>query len=255
MNLTVLSGTGNNASRMMNPDITHLGAFLVGLLGSTHCLGMCGGIVSALTFNLSDNVRRSTLRLFPYLLAYNAGRIASYMVAGAMAGAFSAALFGLAPPTVVGRAVNGVSGGFMIALGLYLAGWWPGLQWLEKWGGILWKRIEPIGRKLLPVKHPLTALVFGMVWGWLPCGMVYAALAWSLSSGSAVQGATLMLAFGIGTLPMLLVVGAAAEGLRNFVRHPWVRRVAGLLVIAFGLAMLLQLGGHAGHAGHAHEPF
>jgi hypothetical protein len=239
----------------LNPDITFLGAFLVGFLGSTHCLGMCGGIVSALTFGLGEDIRRSPWRLFPYLLSYNAGRIASYMLAGAAAGALSAAVFGLAPPDSVKIIVKWMSGGFMIALGLYLAGWWPGLQWLEKWGGVLWKRIEPLGRRLLPVSHPLKALALGLVWGWLPCGMVYAALIWALSSGSAVQGAMLMLAFGLGTLPMLLAVGAAAEGLRNFVRNVWVRRAAGIVVLGLGVAMVLGPAGHANHAANvAHPP-
>jgi uncharacterized protein len=234
----------------MNPEITYISAFLVGLLGSTHCLGMCGGIVSALTFSLEANTRRSPWRLFPYLLSYNAGRIVSSMLAGALAGAVSAAAFGLAPPAAVRDIVRWVSGGFMIALGLYLAGWWPGLQWLEKQGGKLWKHLEPVGRKLLPVNHPLKALAFGLVWGWLPCGLVYAALAWALASGSAGHGAALMLAFGLGTLPMLLAAGTAAEWLRNLVRNPWARRAAGLLVLGFGLVMLFTAGNPAGHLHH-----
>jgi len=231
----------------MTSEISLLSAFLVGLLGSTHCLGMCGGIVSALTLGLRDDRRRSPWALAPFLLAYNTGRIASYMLAGVLAGALSAQLFGLAPPSQVRWLVKLVTGGFMIALGLYLAGWWPGLQLLEKWGGVVWKRIEPLGRWLLPVDHPLKALAFGLVWGWLPCGMVYAALAWALASGSAAQGASLMLAFGLGTLPMLLAVGAAAGWMRDFVREPWVRRAAGLMVLGFGLYAILGSGGHAGH--------
>ncbi|MEK7666447.1 MAG: sulfite exporter TauE/SafE family protein, partial [Pseudomonadota bacterium] len=111
----------------MTTDVTLLSAFLVGLLGSTHCLGMCGGIVSALTFGLRDDLRRSPWTLGPYLLAYNAGRISSYVVAGAIAGAVGAGAFGVLPSSAARWAVKLVTGGFMIALGLYLAGWWPGL--------------------------------------------------------------------------------------------------------------------------------
>lgn len=235
----------------MPAELTLLSAFLVGLIGSTHCLGMCGGIVSALTLGLDDRIRRSARRLAPYLLAYNIGRIASYTVAGLLAGALSAKLFGLVPPAHIQTVVRLITGGFMIALGLYLAGWWPGLQQLEKWGGVFWRRIEPYGRRLLPVDHPLKALGLGLVWGWLPCGMVYAVLAWTLASGSAAQGAALMLAFGAGTLPMLLAVGLAAQLLKDFVRHPWVRRSSGLLVLLFGLYSLLVPGGPAEHAGHS----
>jgi sulfite exporter TauE/SafE len=249
----------------MTDEITLLSAFLVGLLGSTHCLGMCGGIVSALTLGLTQDIRRSPWSLAPYLLAYNAGRIASYVLAGAALGALGAGVFGLAPKVEARWLVKLVTGAFMIALGLYLAGWWPGLQHLEKWGGAIWKRIEPLGRRFLPVNRPLKALGFGLVWGWLPCGMVYAALAWALAAGSAAQGASLMLAFGLGTLPMLLAIGAAAEWLKDFVRHPWVRRAAGLTVLLFGLYTIFAPGGHqhgagttpasgthAGHEQHAH---
>jgi len=232
----------------MSGDETLFSAFLVGLLGSTHCLGMCGGIVSALTFGLKDDIRRSPWSLFPYLLTYNAGRITSYVAAGSLLGALGAQVFSLAPSAHIGIIVRLVTGGFMIALGLYLSGWWPGLQYLEKWGGVLWRRIEPLGRRLLPVNHPLKALAFGLVWGWLPCGMVYSMLAWALTSGSAARGASLMLAFGLGTLPMLFAIGATAEWLKDFVRHPWVRRSAGILVIAFGLYTILAANGHAGHS-------
>jgi len=240
----------------MTLDATLLSAFLVGLLGSTHCLGMCGGIVSALTLGLRADIRRSPWTIAPYLLAYNTGRIASYMIAGGLVGVLSAQLFGLAPPAQANWIARLVSAGFMIALGLYLAGWWPGLQQLEKWGGVLWRRIEPLGRRFLPVDRPFKALLFGLVWGWLPCGLVYTALVWAAASGSAGQGAALMLAFGLGTLPMLLAIGAAAEWLKDFVRQPWVRRGVGLVVLLFGLYTLFAAGEHAGHgAGHVgHSP-
>ena len=134
----------------MTGDVTLLAAFLAGLLGSTHCLGMCGGIVSALTFGLRADLRRSPWTLGPYLLAYNAGRIGSYVIAGAVAGAVGAGAFGVLPSSAARWAVKLVTGGFMIALGLYLAGWWPGLQILEKWGGGLWRRIEALRRRPPP---------------------------------------------------------------------------------------------------------
>ena len=245
----------------MPTEITLVSAFLVGLLGSTHCLGMCGGIVGALTLGLHDDIRRSPVRLFPYLAAYNLGRIASYAIAGALLGALSAQALGLVPPAQVRWIVKLVTGGFMIALGLYLAGWWPGLAALERLGGKLWVRIEPFGRRFLPVDHPLKALALGLVWGWLPCGLVYSALAWSLASGDAVQGAALMLAFGLGTLPMLLAMGATARWLGQVARLVWVRRGVGILILFFGLYTLFAPGTHSGHggehAGHdhsAHQP-
>ncbi len=233
----------------MPTELTLVSAFLVGLLGSTHCLGMCGGIVGALTLGLRDDIRRSAARLIPYLVAYNAGRIASYVVAGALAGLLSAQILHIAPPEQVRLATRIVTAGFMIALGLYLAGWWPGLAALERLGGKLWVRIEPVGRRFLPVNHPLKALALGLVWGWLPCGLVYSALAWSLASGDATRGATLMLAFGLGTLPMLLAMGAAARWLNNIVRRHGVRQGAGVLILLFGLYTLFMPTVHRGHDG------
>lgn len=234
----------------MTNDLTLVSAFLIGLLGSTHCLGMCGGIVSAFTFSVRADLRRSAWTLSPYLLAYNAGRIASYGVAGLIAGAAGAGAFGLLSSEISLKVARIVTAGFMIALGLYLAGWWPGLQVLEKWGGALWKHIEPLGRRFLPVDRPFKALAIGLVWGWLPCGMVYAMLAWALTSGSAGQGGALMLAFGLGTLPMLLAMGATAEWLKDFVRRPGARRSAGLLILLFGLYGILSADWHDDHAGH-----
>jgi hypothetical protein len=229
----------------MSGEITLLAAFLVGLLGSSHCLGMCGGIVSALTLGAQPR-QRSFLSILPYLLSYNTGRLLSYAVAGALVGALGA---GLAMTGELRAVARYVSAGFMIALGLYIAGWWPGLQQLEKWGGVLWRRIEPLSRRLLPVNRPGKAFVIGTLWGWLPCGMVYSVLAWSLTAGSAQQGALLMLAFGLGTLPMLLAVGAAAGMLSRFVRRRGVRQVAGLSLLLFGVVMLVaQPAGHGAHA-------
>ncbi len=228
-------------------------AFLVGLLGGTHCLGMCGGIVGALSTGLSGPVRESRWRYLAAQLAYNAGRIGSYTFAGLLVGAFAGQVgeAGLLEGMPIGRYLAGV---IMIMFGIYLAGWWHTLLFLEKAGARLWKHLEPIGRRWLPVRHAGQAFLLGLVWGWLPCGMVYAALAMALASGSAADGAATMLAFGLGTLPTLLTVGLAYNALRRFLQDPRVRVVAGIFVILLGLMMLLATpAGHGGHMGHAHH--
>lgn len=228
----------------MPVDVTLASAFLVGLLGSTHCIAMCGGIVGALTMGLDPAARRSPWALLPYLLAYNVGRIASYAAAGAILGLLSAQVLRVATPAGAQLFTRIVAGGFMIAFGLYLTGWWPVLTRLEQLGARLWQHIEPLGRRFLPVDHPGKALALGLVWGWLPCGMVYSALAWALVSGSAADGALLMLAFGFGTLPMLLALGGAARWLGDLARQRWLRVGAGALLILFGLYFMLAPRGH-----------
>ncbi len=244
-------------------EFSLLSVFLVGLLGSMHCVGMCGGIVGALTMSLPETMRRSRMDMLGYQLAYNSGRIASYSVAGVLAGAFGQLLLPPHGPEGYGIYSKWITAVFMIALGIYLMGWTPVLAWLERAGGHIWKRIEPLGRRLLPVKSKWQALLLGLLWGWLPCGLVYSALAFSLASGDALQGAAIMLAFGLGTLPMLLLMGTAARSLGNLVRSNAVRRVAGILIILFGLYSLLAPGAHQHHqqsdmvqqpehAGHQH---
>lgn len=216
----------------------YLAAAAVALLGGVHCVGMCGGIVGVLTLGLPAE-QRTGARLLPYLLAYNGGRIASYTLAGALAGGAGAWAAHLFSVRYAQLGLQALAGAFMLALGLYLAGWWAGITRIERVGGVVWRRIEPVARRLLPVRTPRQALACGLLWGWLPCGLVYSVVVWAIAAGSAREGALLLLSFGLGTLPVLLAMGTAAAALGSFVRRPGVRRLAGALVIAFGA---LQLG-------------
>ena len=223
---------------MLNGLEQILAAFLVGLLGGVHCVGMCGGIVGTLTLGLPVGVRSSAPRLFPYQLTYNLGRIGGYGVAGALMGGIGQAAVAVLP---LQRALYLLAAIFMILLGLFLAGWWPGLARLEGLAAGLWRRVEPLGRRLLPIRSLGQALGVGFVWAWLPCGLVYSVLIWALSAGDAVQGALLMLAFGLGTLPTLLGLGLLAGAAARFAEQRWMRRLAGGLVLGFGLHALWQL--------------
>ena len=212
-------------------------AFVVGLLGGVHCVGMCGGIVGALSFGLPGE------RNLPILLAYNVGRISSYTLAGALMGALGFYFSGLLPVQTAQRVLLSFAGLFLILMGLYLAGWWNVLSRVERAGGVLWRRIEPLGRGLLPVRSVRHGLLLGLLWGWLPCGLVYSALVWTVSAGGALDGALLMLAFGLGTLPNLLLMGVAAAQLNRWVKQPAVRAVAGTLVMVFGVLLLFDAWG------------
>ncbi len=221
----------------MLTEVSLLSAFLVGLLGGVHCAGMCGGIVGALSLGLPESERSGPAR-WKYLLAYNLARITSYTMAGVLLGGIGWLASNWSGLHQVQSALQLLAALFMIALGLYLGGWWSGLLRLERAGGLGWSRLGPLGRRFLPVASPSHAFALGLVWGWLPCGLVYSVLVWSISTGSPVYGGVLMLSFGLGTLPLLLAMGVAASGLSARVRDLRTRRVAGLLVIGFGLYSL-----------------
>ena len=213
------------------PDSTFLALFLVGLLGGTHCVGMCGGIVGALSMGAPGR--------WSMHLAYNVGRILSYGLAGAIAGTVGAASLGLDSQVPMRLALYLVANLMLIALGLYLLGVTQALAFTERAGQLLWQRLQPLTRRFLPARTVAQAFPLGMLWGWLPCGLVYSALATALSSGSAVRGGLCMLAFGLGTLPNLLLAGIVLARLNEFVRRSVVRIASGLLVLGFGLYGLL----------------
>lgn len=220
-------------------ETNYMAAFLVALLGGAHCFSMCGGIVGALTLGLPPPIRTRLLAILPYQLAYNGGRLISYTVAGFLMGGMGAWAANLAAVHYGQQVLRVIAGLFMVSLGLYLGGWWRGLIRIERIGGVLWRRIEPLGRRLLPVRTLGQALGIGLVWGWLPCGLVYSVLIWSISAGGAAEGALLMLSFGLGTLPAVLAIGTFAASLAKLVRKIWVRYLAGLLVITFGLYQIV----------------
>lgn len=168
-------------------------------------------------------------------MGYNCGRLVSYTLAGGVAGALGLFALSLFTPHRAHTIGLVVAGSFMVLLGLYLTGWWGGIQWLERLGGGVWRVIEPFGRRYIQPRQAGQALLLGMVWGWLPCGLVYSALALSLSAGSIIGGALVMFAFGAGTLPMLLAMGVSADRLLALQQNRHFRLAAGLLVILMGL--------------------
>ena len=207
-------------------------AVLIGWLGGVHCLGMCGGIVSALSMSVPEG-RRPAL-----LLAYNLGRCITYIVLGALAG-----FMGYAGISVLGVAPLGfyiIANILLIGMGLYLMGWPLIVRPLEQGGQHLWRHIEPIARRFFPVTTPARALIVGFAWGFLPCGLVYSALATAIASANPVSGAIWMAGFALGTLPNLLLAGWMGAGLLNRMRQSALRWIAGLLVIAWGVYGLVQ---------------
>jgi sulfite exporter TauE/SafE len=210
------------------PNNSFLALFIVGLLGAGHCAGMCGGIVGALSLQSPQSGGTAVA----VHVAYNLGRIASYAFAGLLAGALGATLGDL---LALQRGLYLFASFMLIALGLYLLGATQTLAWLERGGQGVWRRLQPLTARFLPVRGIAQALPLGLLWGWLPCGLVYSALTTALAAGSAGQGALLMLAFGLGTLPNLLLAGLLLTRFRRFALARATRIVSGLLVLGYGL--------------------
>jgi sulfite exporter TauE/SafE len=213
------------------PETVYPALFLVGLLGGTHCIGMCGGIVGALSLG---GQRHWSLHF-----AYNGGRIVSYTLAGAAAGGLGAAGIGFGGGAALRLALFLFANLMLVALGLYLLGLTRALALTERMGQRLWQRIQPLTGRFLPARSVVQAFPLGLLWGWLPCGLVYSSLATALAAGSAGSGALAMLAFGLGTLPNLLAAGILFARMNAFVRRPIVRNVSGLLVLGFGIHGLI----------------
>ena len=218
------------------PEISLIPALLVGLLGGTHCVGMCGGIVGAISLQMPGNVPQWRIHL-----AYNLGRIASYGAAGVLAGAAGAGSLLLSDMLPVKVVLYLIANLLLVFLGLYLAGLSHAVVQIERLGGVIWRRLQPYSKKLLPVRSVPQALALGALWGWLPCGLVYSVLAAAMASGSAADGGMIMLAFGLGTLPNLLAMGYFARQLKGFMQNKGVRLAAGLLVAGFGVLGLYRL--------------
>jgi len=219
-------------------DAGFLAIFLVGLLGGTHCVGMCGGVVGALTAQ-SVGGRAA----WPLLLGYNLGRIASYTAAGALVGAvggLSRSFTGLASLQL---ALYLLANLMLVAVGFYLMGFTRSLALAERAGQVLWRRLLPLTARFLPARRFSQALPLGMLWGWLPCGLVYSVLATAMVSGSSARGALAMLVFGLGTLPNLLLAGILLARFRRFAQAPALRVLAGTIVLGFGIWGLIHASG------------
>lgn len=214
----------------------------MGLSSALHCLAMCGGIIGALSMSLKKEVRDSQWNLVSYVFAYNLGRISSYVLAGFVIGTLGQTIFTAISPQYGHTILRVAAGLFMVGMGLYLAGWFPKFAAVERLGVPLWKVIEPVSKRFIPARTRLHALIFGAIWGWLPCGLVYSALIMTASSGGSAQGALFMLAFGAGTLPVALATGVMTGRILNFARTPYVKQIAGIMIIMLGLMSLFYTG-------------
>jgi len=231
----------------MSDPVTFTSAFLLGFFSTMHCIGMCGGIIGALSLSLPVEVRNNKPKLFSFVLSYNIGRLTSYSIAGLIAGAVGTTVLQSTGFDQGHAILQGIGISMMVAIGIYLTGWLPQLATVEKIGIPVWKRLEPISRRLVPVASIPKAIAYGLIWGWLPCGLVYFVLIWALTAGDAMHGALIMLAFGAGTLPTLITAGFMTSWLTRFARSTRARQVVGIIIIVMALGSLFIPMKHGNH--------
>ncbi len=213
-------------------------ALVMGLFSSIHCIGMCGSIGSALSVSLAREIKSSPPHLAAYLSLYNLGRIGSYTLAGGLVGYVGAGITD-AEFFSYGRDVARIlSSVIIIFVGLYITKWIPVLRQMDRLGAPVWHLLEPYTRRLLPANNPSSAFVYGCIWGWLPCGLVYYVLLLAASTGGMFEGALCMLGFGLGTLPSMIGMGYFMGRIAHISRHPGLSVMTGLCFVALGIFTL-----------------
>ncbi|MCC1497754.1 sulfite exporter TauE/SafE family protein [Alcanivorax sp. 1008] len=222
-------------------------AALLAVAGAGHCLGMCGGISLGLSMAVQEDRRRGK-RLWLWQALFAIGRVSTYTILGALAGAFGQLIIDTLPGA--GPVAWMLSAILMLLLALMLLGHDVGLGKLERVGLAVWRRIQPLTTSLVPIRHSGQALLLGALWGFLPCGLLYTALALSVATGSALNGATVMLVFGLVTVPPV-AAGGVATGLLTVLRRQGWRRLTAVLTLIMAGWLFWQ--GLAGAHGHHHQ--
>ena len=224
-----------SATAMLD-SVSLLSLLLIGFLGGGHCVGMCGGLASAFALQLPPHIGRIKL-----IVLLNLGRISSYVLIGVLLGAVGQVGVSLDQTRSLQYGLFVAAHVLLLLLGLYLAGLSAWITRIEGIGKPVWRRLQPLLNRLLPIQSVPACVGVGMLWGWLPCGLVYSASLYALSSGSAWQGGLSMAAFGLGTLPNLLAMGLFASRLKGWLQRRSVRLVAGLSVALWALWQLYRL--------------
>jgi len=206
-------------------------AFVIGLFSSLHCVSMCGSIIGTLSFSLKPEIRENKSKMTTFILSYNLGRIFSYMLAGLIIGILESVLTFPLGDGHGHEFLQIISSLIITGAGFYIAGWFPSFAYIEKTGSRFWKTIEPYGRKLIPVASLKQAFLFGMVWGWIPCGLVYTALALAATTGNISTSIFIMLAFGLGTLPAVMGTGLVSSFISHLSSLKTTKQVIGMLLV------------------------
>jgi sulfite exporter TauE/SafE len=224
-------------------------AFIAGIAGSAHCFAMCGGLAGALGLRARATAT-GPRSAFTNALSYHVGRLSGYAVAGAICGSIGATLQSVLDLARIGPALRVASGVLLILIALRILSPWNPLRWLETFGAGIWRRLQPLAHGTGKLTGHTQAIALGFLWGWLPCGLVYSMLLFAALSGQALDGAAILLAFGLGTLPSMLTSSVLAAQVHRLLKSRWPRFASGVLLLLFG-AWMIWISLPTGH-GHHH---
>ena len=217
---------------MIDGAASFVAALTLGLLGSVHCAAMSGGLASAFALAIpADAPGRVRVQV---LASLSVGRILGYAVAGILVGTLGLVVGRLLGPTGAAllRALAGMA---LLTLAAVVAGLVRPVAAFERLGARVWRRLQPMAVALRRDLGGGNALALGFLWGWLPCGLVYSALGWAATTGTPASAALVMVGFGLGTLPGVVLPTVAAFRLGTVVRARSSRRVAAAMLAAFGV--------------------
>lgn len=238
----------------MNGELSVAAAFAAGIASSAHCLGMCGGVAGALGMRARVQGRAAPVAC-AHSATYHLGRLSSYAMAGAVCGAFGGITQALLDWVGLALWLRAMAGMLLMALGLQVAFNWRVLHGIERCGARIWRRMAPLAAHA--PQHPYAQAVFvGALWGWLPCGLVYSMLLLGTLGGSAVHGASIMLAFGAGTLPAMLSASVLSAQVTRLAWSPRIQKnlkwLAGGLMLVFGAWTMWVSVAHLASVSHRH---
>ncbi len=224
-------------------------AFLAGLSGSAHCFGMCGGMAGALGMH-ARSVARGSGNVIATAALYQFGRIAGYAALGALFGVLGMALSMALNVNRIADVMRVISGALLILIGLRILLQFNALAALERLGSRIWRHLQPLAARAASGNGVARPLLLGLLWGWLPCGLVYSMLMVSAISGGAIAGAAIMIAFGLGTLPAMLTSTVAAAQVQRLLANRNAKFFSGAVLVIFGAWMLASSLIMVGHVHH-----
>jgi uncharacterized protein len=211
--------------------ISFSAALVAGVAGSVHCLAMCGGLAGALGMRSHGNPA-ATLRA---AWLYQCGRLGGYGLAGALFGLLGATLVSTVNLPLFATIARVGAGALLVLAALKVLFGWNLLSAIERTGAHYWKVLQPLARRAMSAPGAARSLAVGLLWGWLPCGLVYSMLVFASLSGEPLRGAGIMVAFGLGTMPAMLTGSVFAARLGRWIQQRGVRQLGGALLLFFGL--------------------